>query len=368
MPIADGTLIASPEAADDGLAQRLADALSVALGAPRGTTRVRPAFVDLLRRGRPASAPGSTTRAGSILLTSLILAQGCVGAPSSHRAAPGMAPGGRDPTAFEGGLGGEAGRRVARLTVAGIERTVSVLVPRAREAHPPLLVLLHGTNGNGEGIVDECGAAPVAEQRGFVLAAPDSREPTTGDWDHAEAGERYWETAPDRDPDHNPDLLFVRAVIAAAVRDLGVDPARVFVAGHSNGAFFAYLVAATMPDRVTAFATNSGGLVRCASSQSCAFRAGAAADCGRFASMPGWCACSGPALPIEVPRAGRRPPAYIVHGTDDPTVSVQYSCALASELRAAGHEVELALRANEGHYCDRGFTAAAWSFFAALQP
>lgn len=299
---------------------------------------------------------------------SLLLALSCASTgagTSTARAAaarmPSMPP---DTVAFEGRLDATAGQHVARLTVGGVERSVTSIVPRRREAHPPLIVLFHGTNGDAQGIIEECGAASVAEENGVVLLAPLSREPTSADWDRHEIGERYWETAPDVDPGHNPDLLLVRATIAAAVRDLGVDPARVYVAGHSNGAFFAYLVAMTLADRVTAFATNSGGLTHCESSQACGFRAGRTASCERFPTMPGWCHCSGPALPVAAPRAGRHPPAYVVHGTDDPTVTVQYSCALASELRTAGHEVELELRPGEGHYCDSGFTAAAWGFFA----
>lgn len=298
----------------------------------------------------------------------LLLALSCASAgtrtSATARSAARMTAMPPDTVAFEGRLDAAAGQHVARLTVGGVERSVTSIVPRRREAHPPLIVLFHGTNGDAQGIIEECGAGPVAEEHGVVLLAPLSREPEAADWDRHEIGERYWETAPDVDPGHNPDLLLVRAAIAAAVRDLGVDPGRVYVAGHSNGAFFAYLAAMALHDRVTAFATNAGGLTHCESSQACAFRAGRAASCERFATMPGWCNCSGPALPVAASRAGRRPPAYVVHGTDDPTVTVQYSCALASELRAAGHEVELELRPGEGHYCDSGFTAAAWAFFA----
>jgi enamine deaminase RidA (YjgF/YER057c/UK114 family)/phenylpyruvate tautomerase PptA (4-oxalocrotonate tautomerase family) len=85
MPIADVTLIGANEVPEDGLAQRLADALSAALDAPRGTTwvrlhrvdaddyaedrgapaGVRPVFVDLLRRGWPAAVEerGASMRA-----------------------------------------------------------------------------------------------------------------------------------------------------------------------------------------------------------------------------------------------------------------------------------------------------------------
>ncbi|MDO9020143.1 MAG: RidA family protein [Myxococcales bacterium] len=94
MPIADVTLIASPEPPDDGLAQRLADALSAALGAPRGTTwvrlhrvdacdyaedggapeGVRPVFVDLLRRGWPAAV---VERASSLRAVAEAVARVC---------------------------------------------------------------------------------------------------------------------------------------------------------------------------------------------------------------------------------------------------------------------------------------------------
>jgi len=85
MPIADVTLIGAPDVPDAALAQRLADALSSALDAPRGTTwvrlhrvdagdyaedggvpeGVRPVFVDLLRRGWPAAVEerGASLRA-----------------------------------------------------------------------------------------------------------------------------------------------------------------------------------------------------------------------------------------------------------------------------------------------------------------
>ena len=81
MPIADVTLIGALDVPEDALAQRLADALALALDAPRGTTWVRvhrvaasdyaedggappgesPVFVDLLRRGWPSSVEARAT-------------------------------------------------------------------------------------------------------------------------------------------------------------------------------------------------------------------------------------------------------------------------------------------------------------------
>ncbi len=94
MPIVDVTLIGPVTVPDDGLAQRLSDALSVALGAPRGTTWVRlrrvdagdyaedggappgvlPVFVDLLRRAWPASVD---ERAASLRAVAEAVARVC---------------------------------------------------------------------------------------------------------------------------------------------------------------------------------------------------------------------------------------------------------------------------------------------------
>jgi enamine deaminase RidA (YjgF/YER057c/UK114 family)/phenylpyruvate tautomerase PptA (4-oxalocrotonate tautomerase family) len=94
MPIANVTLIGALDVPADDLAQRLADALSQALDAPRGTTWVRvhrvdardyaedggatagapPVFVDLLRRAWPAS---TVARATSMRAVADAVARAC---------------------------------------------------------------------------------------------------------------------------------------------------------------------------------------------------------------------------------------------------------------------------------------------------
>ena len=266
-----------------------------------------------------------------------------------------------DPVRFEGSFPREAGRHRATLTIAGEDREVALIVPEQRSAHPPLLVMLHGTRGDGAGVIDECGALGLSHTEGVVIAAPDARVMPTSDWDHPEqSNERWWETSPVHDPDRNADLLLFRATVAAARRDYGVDPSRVYVMGHSNGAFFALTIAMTLGDRIAGVAFNSGGLVRCPTTGSCHFRAGHVADCRRFATMPGWCQCAGPALPMEITPGAHRFPVMISHGTDDPDVSVQYACALESTLHDAGFNVTLQLRPGDGHFCDSDFVEHAW--------
>lgn len=266
-----------------------------------------------------------------------------------------------DAVPYTGEFPAITGRAHVTLTLGGVERGVALVVPERRAAQPPLVVMLHGTRAHGGDVIDECGALGLANAQGVVVAAPDARIMPTADWDHAEqSNERWWETADDHDPAHNPDLLLVRATITAARRAYNVDPSRVYVMGHSNGAFFALVVAMRLGDRLAGVAFNAGGLVRCGATGRCRFRAGRAVGCAQYAAMRGWCACDGPALPLEVSRGERRFPVVISHGTDDPDVSVQYGCALDAALRAQGFPVTLQLRPGDGHFCDGDFAEYAY--------
>jgi poly(3-hydroxybutyrate) depolymerase len=247
--------------------------------------------------------------------------------------------------------------------VNGEAREVALVVPERREPNPPLVLFFHGTNGNGAGVLEEGAIPAVAEAHGVVVAAPTSRWLPDGDWDHPSGAETYWDTS-NQDLSRNPDLVLVRAVLESSARQYHHDPARVYVAGHSNGAFFALTVAMLLREEVAAFAENSGGLNRCRTTPSCRFR-GRGTTCEALASQPGWCGCNGPALPLAVPTTGRRPAAWLQHGTDDNMVSVEYTCALASALRGAGYEVEVRLNTGEGHYLPESFFRDVWPFFDA---
>jgi poly(3-hydroxybutyrate) depolymerase len=268
--------------------------------------------------------------------------------------------------AYTGTFAGATGRYNARLRVAGLDRDVTVYAPRNRGARPPLVLAFHGTNGDGATMLTESGARALADAQGVVVVAPSSRWLPRGDWDHPGGAETYWETSPITSPDQNADLLLVRASIVEAIRVYNVDPDRVYAIGHSNGAFFTHLVATSLRDRVAAFASSSGGLVRCATTPSCGFRATGTA-CGSLRAITRACNCTGPELPVATNASGRRPPAYLTHGTDDPMVSVEYTCALASRLSSLGFTVRTSLRNGDGHSLPETFAQDAWAFMAAYR-
>ncbi len=267
-----------------------------------------------------------------------------------------------DPVSYSGTFAARTGRFTANLTVQGERRTVVLVVPTSAGANPPLLLLFHGTNGDGAGVMTEANAQALANSAGVIVAAPSSRWIGHGDWDHA-TEETYWETAPNTDVNNNQDILLTRAIMVEAQRVYGVDPARIYAMGHSNGAFFAQFIAVLLRDRIAAFSENSGGLVRCGRTTGCTFR-GSGATCAVLATRSGYCNCTGAELAVPVPTSGRMPPGLLTHGTDDPLVSVYYTCTLAQRMTANGHYQETQLFNGEGHAIPSNWAQLVWPFLS----
>lgn len=267
-----------------------------------------------------------------------------------------------DPVAYRGVFPARTGRFQATLTVAGEARVVELAVPARAVASPPLLVVFHGTNADGQVAMVDVNAQALAEREGVVIAAPTARFINMGDFSHATA-ETYWETATDANPDTNRDVLLARAILVEAGRAYRVDPGRVYVLGHSSGGFFAQFTASLLSERIAAFSANSAGLVRCPRMADCAFQ-GAGTTCAALRLQAGYCACAGAELPAPVRPAGRMPPALLTHGSRDPIVSVYYSCALAEVMAARGSTAVTRLFDGEGHTVPPGWPELVWPFFA----
>jgi polyhydroxybutyrate depolymerase len=133
------------------------------------------------------------------------------------------------------------------LTVGGVTRTYRSIIPAAGSAHPlPLVVVLHGRGQPPWTAVRATGFLPYARQDKAALVYPDglSRSWNAGSGCCGVAGTRG-----------TPDTAFVTAVVADAVRDLPVDPARVYLVGYSNGGKLAWLLTCTHPALFAAVAT-----------------------------------------------------------------------------------------------------------------
>ncbi len=272
---------------------------------------------------------------------------------------------GPDTVVYTGSFPTTVGETDTSLTTAfeGMAREVDVYVPAMRSAHPPLLLAFHGTGGSGPEMMTDSVAQTVADAYGVIVVAPSSNWVGHGDWDHP-TEETYWLTNPQNDPDTNPDVLLVRACIEEAIRAYSIDQNRVYAIGHSSGAFFTLMLSELLQDRLAAFASSSGGLVECPTTQSCSFIT-TQSTCAGLAGSPGWCRCTGVEKPGTLPPTGRHIPGWLGHGTNDPLVSMQYTCTLQFAMQALGYTVETHLRVGDGHVMPDNFAPTVWPFLSS---
>lgn len=105
----------------------------------------------------------------------------------------------------------------------------------------PLVVSLHGHGSSAADHEANTSLAARGRERGFVVATPEGLgDPRRWNFDRRAGG-----------PD---DHAFLTALLDDLVRRACVDPARIHVAGSSNGAAFAGLLACTEPARIGAVA------------------------------------------------------------------------------------------------------------------
>ncbi|MGH8973331.1 MAG: alpha/beta hydrolase family esterase [Acidimicrobiia bacterium] len=120
--------------------------------------------------------------------------------------------------------------------------------------HPiPLVVLLHGYSSNGPAQSAYFRLGAEAERSGFLLAYPNGTRDLMGNrfWNATDACCDFYMRGVD-------DVAYLDAVLDGISARYPVDPARIFLAGHSNGAFMAHRFACDRPGRVAAIVTLAG--------------------------------------------------------------------------------------------------------------
>lgn len=137
----------------------------------------------------------------------------------------------------------------------GGARPVAVTVPDAWTPLQkwPLVLVLHGYGASGAVQSAFLGTDARATQYGYVTLAPDgTRDPS---------GSLFWNATPaccDFGHVDVDDVAYLTGLIDEAIAKLAVDPARVYVVGHSNGGFMAYRLACEKPDKINAVAVIAG--------------------------------------------------------------------------------------------------------------
>lgn len=196
----------------------------------------------------------------------------------------------------------------------GKKRTYYLFVPEglSKERPAPLLVLLHGSGHNGRLLVEHW--QKLAAQEGLILAGPDARSP------------EGWSI-----PADGP--AFLRDLVEELKSAQPVDPARVYLFGHSAGATFGLYMSALESEYFAAAAVSAGALRD---------------DDSQF-----------------LDRAERKVPVALFVGTKDPFFPLSAVRATRDAYAKRGFPVELTEIPNHDHGYYRlsaEINAKAWEF------
>jgi poly(3-hydroxybutyrate) depolymerase len=199
------------------------------------------------------------------------------------------------------------------------QRTYYLFVPESGDTQrkQPLLLLLHGSNRNGQSLIDKW--KDLADKEKIIIAAPDSTNPTN------------WSVGKD-----GPD--FLRDLVEALKAKYPIDERRVYLFGHSAGAGFAIYMSLFESEYFAAMAIHAG------------------------------------ALPPEdywvVARATRKIPMAIWVGDRDPFFPLKLVRGTRDVLVSKGFSVELTEMPNHNHwYYDLApkINRNAWDFLSKHQ-
>ena len=122
----------------------------------------------------------------------------------------------------------------------GLDRTYALYIPSTYDENEPsgLLLLLHGSGGQGYPMIASTNLAAQAEQTGYILVAPDGID---GYW-------RYLDIYAEEDG--VDDMAFLVALIDHLSEQYNVDQNRLYVFGFSNGGVMALRMRCDLADKL----------------------------------------------------------------------------------------------------------------------
>ncbi len=140
------------------------------------------------------------------------------------------------------------------IRVGGQTRSYAFYVPARVAPNPPLVLALHSSMGNAQEMrrATAYGFERLADRYGFVVLYPEGYE---GHWNDCRKKGPYAAKRLGMD-----DVGLMRALVARFRSAYGVDSARVFAVGLSNGGHMGYRLVLEAPDLVRAVAAVAANL------------------------------------------------------------------------------------------------------------
>ncbi len=143
----------------------------------------------------------------------------------------------------------------ALLIDGRVERYRLYVPGRAQSANEPLplLIALHGGGVNAASMDELTDLKALADRKGFLYMRPQGYDAENRGFQTWNAGSCCGE-AEAAGIDH---VAVIDTMIDDVAAQFDVDPARIYVTGHSNGGMMAYRLACQLSDRIAAIAPNS---------------------------------------------------------------------------------------------------------------
>ena len=126
----------------------------------------------------------------------------------------------------------------AQTFTVGGDRPVTVHLPNQLSDPAPLLILLHSASTSGSHLEKYMGIAPLAKKSGVIYIAPDGMVNPIG--------KRFWNASKsccNRFKQEVDDVAYINSLIDEISAKFPVDPKRIYLIGHSNGAFMSFTFA-----------------------------------------------------------------------------------------------------------------------------
>mgnify|MGYP000974077337 CR=1 FL=1 len=131
----------------------------------------------------------------------------------------------------------------------------------------PVVMMLHGTTGDGEKFYNLSGFKELGEKEKFISVFPSSLaycyigdmgfNVTNTKWNN---GDLQANKCTNRTQDFKDDVKFIRKVIDTVSKRMNVNPKMIFISGFSNGSVMTNKLAVEASDLFSAAASNAGAL------------------------------------------------------------------------------------------------------------
>jgi polyhydroxybutyrate depolymerase len=136
----------------------------------------------------------------------------------------------------------------------GLQRTYNVHISSSydKTRPTPLLIVLHGGGGTGQGMTKLASFNAISDRENFIIVYPDGFEKH---WNDGRGVQQYRAQIQNVD-----DVGFISSLIDRISDELNIDAKRIYVTGISNGAMMSHRLGCELSQKIAAIAPVAGNI------------------------------------------------------------------------------------------------------------